>query len=227
MNKQKPDKTSNWQNNATRITATGFGILCGLTGLIAGFFEILQGNTATESLIVSTIGPEYAMWRTYGITELMETYSAITIIPNFLYTGITAIITSSIVTIFSIKSLHKKHGATIFFLLSITQLLVGGSFVMDLAIITTLVATRINKPLEWWKNYLSFKTRKRLAKTWTGSLIAYSIISATMLTTTILGVNEESYQEFLGILAGLMFIPLLLMIIGGFSKDIQRRENDN
>ncbi len=56
------------------------GLLCGLTGMIAGFFELLQGNVATNGLIISTIGPSYSMWTTYGISDFMETESAITII---------------------------------------------------------------------------------------------------------------------------------------------------
>ena len=223
MNRQKPDNTSNWQNNSTRITTMAFGILSGLTGIIAGFFEIFQGNIATEGLMISTIGPEYAMWRSYELTEVMETYSALTIIPNYLYTGVSAVIISLIIIIWSTGFLHKKHGVLVFFLLSIIQLLVGGGFVFDLAIITTLVATRINKPLTWWKKQLSLKTTKKLSKTWNSSLNAYVIISVSMLAITILGVNNESYQELLGILAGLMFMPLLLMIIGGFAKDIERR----
>jgi len=30
--------------NATKTVAVTFGFFCGLTGMIAGYFEILQGN---------------------------------------------------------------------------------------------------------------------------------------------------------------------------------------
>jgi hypothetical protein len=57
-------KSSNFirQNiNATRIVASSFGVLCGLTGMIAGYFEMLQGNVKPSGLMISTIGPAYSM----------------------------------------------------------------------------------------------------------------------------------------------------------------------
>jgi len=46
MTKMKPKNSKlKWQHiNATRISASAFGVFCGLTGIIAGYFEILQGN---------------------------------------------------------------------------------------------------------------------------------------------------------------------------------------
>jgi hypothetical protein len=213
-----------WKNiNATRVVIALFAFLCGFTGIIAGFYEVLQGNVAPDGLIISTIGPEYSMWKTYELSELMETYSALTVIPNYFVTGILAIIVSSLVIIWGVGFIHRKHGVIIFFLLSITQLLVGGSFVMDLAIITTVVATRINKPLIWWKNHLQSKAQKVFVKSWFWSLTAYVILSISMLGITFFGVNNESIHGVLNILAALMFVPLLMMIIGGFVLDIQSR----
>jgi hypothetical protein len=218
----------NWQNiTATRIDVAAFAILCGCTGIIAGFYEVSQGNVAPDSLIISTVGPEYGMWKTYGLSELMETYSALTVIPNFLVTGILAIIVSCLVIIWGVGFVHSKRGEIIFLLLSIFQLLVGGGFVMDLALITTVTATRINKPLTWWKNNLPIKIRGLLAKLWIWSLIAFSLISASMLGITIVGVNDVSFQGLLRVLAALMFVPLILIIIGGFAYDIQKRELEN
>lgn len=217
-----------WQNiNATRIVVAAFAMLCGLTGITAGFFEILQGNVAPDGLIISTIGPEYNMWKTYGLSELMETYSALTIVPNFFVTGMLAIIASCVVIIWGVGFIHRKHGVIIFLLLSVIQLLVGGSFVMDLALITTITATRTNNPLTWWKIHLSSRVKDLLAKLWFWSLIAYIILSFTMLGITVFGVNDGSFQELLGVLAALMFAPLILMIIGGFAYDIQRQTNLN
>lgn len=70
-----------WQKiNATRTVVIAFALLCGFSGISAGLFELQQGHVAPDSLIISTIGPEYSMWRTYDFSELQETYSAITII---------------------------------------------------------------------------------------------------------------------------------------------------
>lgn len=115
----------------------------------------------------------------------------------------------------------------IFLLLSIIQLLVGGSFVMDLAIITDMVATRINKPLTWWRSHLSVKVQRSLVILWPWSLISYTILSIMMLGITILGKNHENLLNLLEVTAAIMFLPLILMIIGGFAYDIQRQTKFN
>ena len=210
--------------NATRIVVVAFAMLCGFTGIIAGYFEILQGNVAPDGLIISTIGPEYSIWTTYSIYELMEPYSALTIIPNFLLTGIASIIVSCLVMLWAVGFIHKKHGVIIFLLLSIIQFLVGGAFVMDLAIITSITATRINKPLRWWRSHLSDKMKRSFALIWPWSLMFYIVLSSILLGITILGLNNVDLLDYLEIAATLMFIPLILMIIGGFAYDIQKHK---
>jgi len=221
--KQKNNDSLRKNINATRIVVAAFAMLCGLTGITAGYFEILQGNATPNSLIISTIGPENSMWTTYSIYDLMETYSAITIIPNFFVTGILAIIVSCLVIIWAVGFIHKKHGVIIFLSLSIIQLFVGGAFVMDLAIITSITATRINKPLTWWRSHLSDKMQRLFAKIWPWSLIFYIILSIVLLGIPILGINDAELLSYLDIAATLMFIPLILMIIGGFAYDIQKQ----
>jgi len=48
-----------------------------------------------------------------------------------------------------------------------------------------------------------------------------------MLGITIFGGNHENLLNLLKILATIMFLPLILMIIGGFSYDIQRQVKFN
>jgi len=48
-----------------------------------------------------------------------------------------------------------------------------------------------------------------------------------MLGITIFGVNDASLSDLLGVLAAAMFIPLLLMIFGGFAYDIRRQTHLN
>lgn len=62
--------------NAIRYNVIAFGLLCGFTGIIAGFFEILQGNNPINSFIISTINEDYTMWQ-------HNTYMAYTLIPNY------------------------------------------------------------------------------------------------------------------------------------------------
>ena len=201
----------------TRLVVAAFGILCGLTGIIAGFFEVLQGNIAPSGITISTIGPNYTMSEDF-------TYFAITVIPNLFITGILAILFSCSVIIWSTRYLEKKNGALILLGLSIAQMLVGGGWVIDLATITSILATRINKPNTWWRKHLPDSLRLWLVRLFPFSVLAYALISISMLALTILGVNSEPLIKLLEPLAAAMFLPIILMILGGIAYDIAPRD---
>jgi hypothetical protein len=103
--------------SATRIVASLVGIDVGLLGIEHGFFEMLQGNVATGSLLINAIGPQ---------AGVAGSEPALTMIPNFLATGAIAIIVSILVIIWSATFVQKKNGGLALILLSILQLLVGG-----------------------------------------------------------------------------------------------------
>ena len=206
-----------WRNlSGIRVVVAAFGILCGLTGIIAGFFEIRQGNIEPSGFVISTIGSNYSMADDF-------TYFAVTIIPNLILSGILSIIISCSVIIWSVGFVHRKNGTLILLVLSIMQMLVGGGWVIDLAIITCIIATRIDKPLNWWRSNLPTRLRIWLSKLLPYSLAVYTIVSINMLAITILGVNNVTLQKSMEILAAAMFIPILLMIFGGLAHDIQRK----
>ena len=46
----------------TRLVVAAFRTLCGLTGIIAGIFEVLQENIPTGGFLISTIGLDYLMY---------------------------------------------------------------------------------------------------------------------------------------------------------------------
>jgi hypothetical protein len=199
----------------TRLVVAAFGTLCGLTGVIAGIFEVLQGNISTDGFVISTIGPNYLMYQDF-------TYYAVTIIPNFLITGILAIITSSIVILWSVRYVQREKGALILFALSVVQVLVGGGWVIDLGFIASVLATRIDNPIDWWHRNLNDKIRYWLKWVFPFSVAAYSLISLCMLVLSITGVNSEASIRQLEFLAAAMFVPVLLMIIGGMAYDINK-----
>jgi hypothetical protein len=128
--------------NATRVVASSFGVLAGLAGLIAGFFEVLQGNVVPDGYWISYIGPEYSMWQD-------STYDAFTIIPNLTVTGILTIITGILVLVWSVGFIHRKRGPTVMFLLSVILFLVGGAKVLDIRTLYSIIASRINRHLTW------------------------------------------------------------------------------
>ena len=210
-------------NRATKIIVSTMGILLGIAGIDHGFFETLQGNTPTDGLIIQAIGDAQQMW-------LHGTEEAFTIIPNFLITGILAIIVSLAIMIWSVGFVDKKHGPTVFILLFILLVLVGGG--IGQIIFFTLAwagATHINKPLAWWRNVLPESARKVLAKLWPVSLTIGSLFFLVALEIAIWGfvpgVNDPEQKlyicwYFLG--AGLG--TLLLTFVAGFAHDIQAKE---
>jgi hypothetical protein len=110
----------NYYNQKTRITASAIGVLLGLSGIINhGIFEVLQGNTPTNGVFIEAISEKYRFW-------IHGTEAAFTIIPNFLITGICAIIAGLSVIFWSLKYIHIKNGASVFLSLLILQTLVGG-----------------------------------------------------------------------------------------------------
>lgn len=134
--------------SATRIVVSTLGILVGLAGIEHGFFELLQGNVATNDVMINAIGPAQRFWE-YG------TERALTIIPNFLATGILAIIFGLLVTIWAGAFIDRKYGARVLMLLSIMLWLVGGGFApIFMSILASVTATQINKPLKWWRAHL-------------------------------------------------------------------------
>ena len=202
--------------NGTRRVVAAFGILCGLTGIIAGFFETLQGNIAPSGIKISTIGPNYTMADDF-------TYFAVTIIPNLRITGIAAILVSSLVIIWSTRYMDRKKIAISLLGFSIAQMLVGGGWVIDLTVITSLLATQINKPHEWWRKRLPANPRRWLARLFPVSTVSYALISISMLIITVQGVNNEALIKLLEPLAAAMFLPIILMILGGIAHDINTR----
>lgn len=105
---------------ASRVMVLTYGIFCGFLGLGHGLLEVLQGNTSTKSLIIDANGHQ---------TDLIFQGSepAMTIIPNFLVTGIVAMVVSLSIILFSLF-LKKRRDAIFLILLSMILLFVGGGF---------------------------------------------------------------------------------------------------
>ncbi len=121
--------------NKTRIAASVLGIFAGLGGgVFHGIGEILQGNVAPNGIYIQAWP---AMQATSG-------EPAMTIVPNFLLTGILAIIGGIIVTIWAAKFIERKNGGLVLILLSIILLLFGGGIIPPIiGVIGGIIGTRI------------------------------------------------------------------------------------
>ena len=210
-------------NSATRAVASTFGVLVGIAGIEHGFFELLQGNVTPSDIMINAIGPAQRFWE-YG------TERALTIIPNFLVTGILAMVFGLLVTIWAGLFIDRKHGAGVLMLLSIILWLVGGGFgPIFMSILAIVTATRINKPLTWWHAHLPVNARVFFAKLWPWSIIAYTLLFLVSVEIAIFGYpllgffsakTTYGIQYILGyIMVGFMPVSILT----AFAYDIQRR----
>ena len=217
-----------YYNRAVHMTASVLGVLVGLAGVDHGIFEILQGNAQTSGAMISAIGPEQRFWE-YGLE------TAFTIVPTFLVTGILAVVFGILVTIWSVFYLNRKHGALILMLLSVILFLVGGGFApIFMALIASMTASRIDKPLDWWQKMLPPSVRKFLAKIWAGVLITFTAVFLISVISAIFGwpltafFDADTSNGYLNSLANLMVGLMLLSSLCGIAYDIQKRiENEH
>ncbi len=209
----------NWNRlSGVRLVVASFAVLCGVTGVMAGCFEISQGNIGTDGFVITTIDPDHTL-----AGEL--TYFAVTVIPNMVLTGIASIIVSTVAMIWAIWFVQRRHGPLVLLGLFIAQTLVGGGWILDMAIITVILATRIGKPMDWWRRHLAERTRVLLDRLLFPSLVCYAVISFGLIALTIMIVQDPSWLEFLNLLATVMFAPMVLMILGAFAHDTERRSS--
>ena len=195
---------------ATKSVATWFGITAGIAGLEHGYFEILQGNKSTESLMIASIGHPCVPEEVWNACE-----PALTIIPNYLVSGILSIIIGFLILAWSAAFIQRNRGGIILILLSIALLLFGGGIFPPLiGIVGGLAGTRINKPLTGEQPDRSVSFGARL---WPWPL---AIFLAWIWGQWILG---YFYNDFLqgimvyGVLLILIMMPLSLF--AGYSKD--------
>lgn len=206
-------------NKATRITVATLGSIFGVSAMNHGFFELLQGNISTGGLFISAIGETQKMWP-HG-NEF-----AFTLIPNFLMTGIAAMIVGLAIVIWLLGFVHRKHGSGVLLLLFVLSLLVGGGVAQVLFFPWIwLVSTRINKPLVWWRKVLPVKVRKPLGKVWLWSLVIGAVLLVFVLEIGVTGFvpgvpdPEAVLTIMLACLAGQVAI-LPLTFVSGFARDL-------
>jgi len=208
-------------NHATRVIASTFGVLVGLAGIDHGIFEILQGNTRPDGLMIAAIGSAQRFWQ-YG----EET--ALTIVPNFLITGILAVVFGILVMIWSIQYIDKKPGAGILFFLGVILFLFGGGFApIFMTIIASLTASRIKSRLNFWRAVLPGFIQRFFGSIWVGVLVAFIVIFVSSVVIAIFGwplmlfFDADTTMSYLSTLSYIMLGLMLFAPLTGFAHDIQ------
>jgi hypothetical protein len=206
---------------ATRITAAALGLTAGVAGVEHGYFEMLQGNTKPEGLMIPSIGPPCVPELSWNNCE-----PAMTIIPNFLITGILAIILGIIVMVWSAAFVQKKRGGLVLILLCVPLLLFGGGiFPPFIGIIAGALGTRINKELNPGRSRLSGEPVRFLAVLWPWSLALYVL---WVFGQFAIGHFFNDWLLANGYIIIVMVLgTLLLTVVTTYAHDLQRATEAN
>lgn len=212
-------------NRSTRIIIAVIGIMLAIAGISHGFFEVLQGNTPTGGIGINAIGPDHIQWEWGG-------EGALTLVPNFLITGLLAITISIAIAVWSVGFVHKKGGATIFILLFVALFLLGGGGAQLVFFLPAWgVASRINKPLTGWRKMLPAKVRPALGKIWPVTLfisvVSFLIGLYIAITGRVPGFTITDADTVLAVCWSFIFgggwAMILLTYVSGFASDIERQ----
>lgn len=210
-------------NQATRINVATVGAIFGLSGMTHGFAETLQGNTPTGGLFIYAIAPgsSWTRWADGG-------EAAFTIVPNFLATGILAMLVGLAIIVWSLGFVQRRSGPTVFLLLFVLLFLVGGGIGQVVFFLPAwAVATRIHAPLTWWRRALPAGLRHGLALAWPALLTVASAVMLVALAFAIFGAipGVADMERALNItlsLVGAALLGFLLAFVAGFATDIAR-----
>lgn len=192
-----------------------------VAGFEHGLFEALQGSTPTNGFFIQAIEKTTQRWA-YGGED------ALTIIPNFLVTGIASISVSVFIIIWSVLLVHRRHGPAVLLLLFVLLTLVGGGIgFIPFFIVTWAYATRINKPLIWWKKKLPRMAFPSIGSIWPYTLGAAVVCWGIAIEIAIMGYfpGQSDAKILLAIvwaflLAAMLFINI--SYVSGFAYDIRR-----
>ena len=183
---------------ATGIVATALGFIAGIAGLEHGYFEILQGNTKPISLMFPSMAPPCIPEKIWNACE-----PAMTVLPNFLITGILTISLGLLIMIWSAAFIQGKIGGLVLTLLSVALLLFGGGFFPPIiGLIGGVAGIQINKPLVGNPRSVT----RFVAKVWPWPLVVFMV--------WILGQFPVGYffNDFLQSIMGFGMLLILTML---------------
>lgn len=213
------------QLSATRVIATIVGVVFGLSGMNHGLFEVLQGNTPTNGLIIQAIGEGQRFWP-------LGTEEAFTIVPNFLITGLLAMLIGLAIVVWSLWFIDTRRGPTVYLGLFVLLFLVGGGIGQVAFFIPAWAfATRMGKPLTGWKKVLPRSSWPFLSGLWVVTLILSVVAILIGMEMAIFGIfpgitQPEAIQN-----AALLFVLAaailnIVSFIAGFGHELNRMERD-
>ena len=208
-------------NKATMRLSLILGILAGIMGIEHGIGEVLEGYRSTDGVFILS-------WPNSAFFEIMAGEPAMTIVPNYLVTGLLAIFFSCAFLVVLVKpGLDSKTIIALFALLMLMLLTGGGFGPPILGIIAVLIALKRNSPLRTWRK-LPARVNDVLSRLWPWSftlcLIGWLMLfPGAALIASFTGV-DSSLLMVIPILIAFAFIPITLLL--GFSRDILERKSE-
>ena len=180
---------------ATKTVAAWLGVVAGIAGLEHGWFEFLQGNTHIPSLAFPSWGLPCVPEEIWHSCE-----PAMSIIPNFLITGILAMLLSLALIVWAGWFVQRKHGGWVQMAISVLLLLFGGGFSPPIiAFVGGIAGTQINRSLSGQPARLTRFT----ARLWPWSLVIF--VGWTLGQFPV----GHFFNDFL---QGIMYISLLVIL---------------
>jgi hypothetical protein len=183
---------------ATKTVASWLGLVAGIAGLEHGYFEILQGNTRPASLMFVSMGPPCVPEQIWNACE-----PAMSILPNFLITGILAVLLGMAMMAWAAAFMQRKNGGVGLILLSVALLLFGGGFFPPLiGLVGGAAGMQINKPLAGKPGGVT----RWVAKLWPWPLVIFLV--------WVLGQFPVGYffNDFLKSIMGIGLLLILTML---------------
>lgn len=158
-----------------RNLAASCGVLAGIGGFVHGVGEVAQGRGAPDEIVIDS-------WTSGRIAENLGGEPAMTLMPDLVITGLSAMTVSIAVVIWAGWFVDRRFGGTGLGLLSVLMLLFGGGFGPPmLGLLSALVAGCAN----WGRRHelsgrLADHRSPRLASAWS-ALFWLCLLNASFL----------------------------------------------
>ena len=194
-------------------------ILLAVSGIHHGIFETLQDGRAINSFIIQSVGPEQQRW--------MNGQEAFSLLSTYLVTGISSIVVSISIIIWSVITLNRSYGPPILILLFILLTLVGGGVVFILFYIPVcLLAFRIPNRLFWKGRGHSSRFIETVSCIWPYTLLLTCLFFLVSLETSLFGIAGKSAAAINAVVYTSMIFSAVFMMLAYYSAIIRDIYNE-
>ncbi|MFC2089214.1 hypothetical protein ACFLT1_00450 [Bacteroidota bacterium] len=193
-------------NRSIWITTLVMGIVLAISAIHHGIFEVMQNGKIIDTFIIQSIGPKQQRW--------LNGQEVFSILSNYYITGISTILISVAIIIWSFFALNRYYGPAILFLLFILVTFVGGGIIFILFYFPVcLFAFRIRNQLSWQGKGHSDRFIGIISRIWPYSLLLTCLLFLASLEISLFGIEGRSNSEIsIFMYTSLIFAAVFMMI---------------